>query len=118
MPLYRTPVVDGAQPLIFVPGVQGYSTLNAGCATPYFQRVLLKIARGADTGAAVGGGVTGWSEPSGAFGRGGIASFAPITISNPPTQAEVQAIQASHAAWSQHMAALISDLLVASILKP
>lgn len=52
MPLYRTPVASKDQPLIFLSG------MNAGCATPYFQQLLLNISGYADQGASVDPDVT------------------------------------------------------------
>lgn len=54
--------------------------------------------------------------PSGTLARTTFASFAGQTISNPPTQAEVQAIDDALVLVSQRLAALITDLM--ATLKP
>jgi hypothetical protein len=53
---------------------------------------------------------TGWADPAGTLDRSGFTAYNGQTISNPPTQAEVQAIDDAVVASSQHLAALITDL--------
>lgn len=54
---------------------------------------------------------TGWGTPSGTLARTTFASYAGQTVSNPPTQAEVQAIDDALVIVSRRLAALITDLL-------
>ena len=109
MPLYRTPIVDKYQPLIFAPGVTGYSPVTAGCATPYFQNVLLNVTRAADIGKAIGGGLGGWGTPTGGLARGSFVAFAGST--------SLSDVSDATATVSSHLAALITDLKTAGILK-
>jgi peptidoglycan hydrolase CwlO-like protein len=51
-----------------------------------------------------------WATPTGTFLRTTFASYAGQTISNPPTQAEVQTIDDAVKGLSERLAALISDL--------
>lgn len=53
---------------------------------------------------------TVWATPTGTFDRTTFVAYAGQTVSNPPTQAEVQAIDDHVKLISQHLAALISDL--------
>jgi hypothetical protein len=53
---------------------------------------------------------TGWGTPSSTLDRTTFATYAGQTISNPPTQAEVQAIDDALVIVSQHLGALITDL--------
>lgn len=53
---------------------------------------------------------TGWSTASGTASRATFATFAGQTITNPPTQAEVQAIDDHVKILSQRLKALIDDL--------
>ena len=53
---------------------------------------------------------TGWANPSGTAARANYAVFAGQTITNPPTQAEVQAIDDHVVILSQTLKALIIDL--------
>lgn len=53
---------------------------------------------------------TGWATPTGTLDRGAFAAYNGQTISNPPTQAEVQALDDAVVLASQHLAALITDL--------
>lgn len=51
-----------------------------------------------------------WATPTGTFARTTFAAYAGQTVSNPPTQAEMQALDDALKANSQRLAALISDL--------
>lgn len=53
----------------------------------------------------------GWGTPSGTLARTTFATYAGQTISNPPTQAEVQAIDDALVIVSRRFGALITDLL-------
>lgn len=53
---------------------------------------------------------TGWGTPSGPLSRLTFASYNGQVISNPPTQAEVQLLDAAVQEASQRLAALITDL--------
>jgi hypothetical protein len=52
---------------------------------------------------------TGWNAPTGTLARGTYAAYAGQTISNPPTQAEVQALDDVVKLLSQTVAAIITD---------
>lgn len=58
---------------------------------------------------------TGWGTPSGTLARSTFATYAGQTISNPPTQAEVQAIDDALVIASRRLAALITDLLAVKL---
>lgn len=51
-----------------------------------------------------------WTAASGTEARTALAAYAGQVISNPPTQAEVQALDDAVKANSQHLVALINDL--------
>lgn len=53
---------------------------------------------------------TGWGTPSGTLARTTFATYAGQTITNPPTQAEVQAIDDALVIVSRRLGALITDL--------
>jgi hypothetical protein len=50
-----------------------------------------------------------WAAATGTEARTALASYAGQTISNPPTQVEVQALDDAAKAISQHLVALIND---------
>lgn len=116
MPIYQTPLVSKDEALVDA----------HGRATPYFQKTLLSISRFADQGAASAPDVTtkvdkgtsaGWSAATGTASKAAFATYTAPTISNPPTQAEVQAIANAVQAISQHIKALIDALLTAQVIK-
>lgn len=51
-----------------------------------------------------------WTDATGTPARTALASYAGQTVSNPPTQAEVQALDNAAKAISQHVVAIINDL--------
>jgi len=51
-----------------------------------------------------------WATPTGTFARTTFVAYAGQTVSNPPTQAEMQALDDALKVNSQRLAALISDL--------
>jgi hypothetical protein len=53
---------------------------------------------------------TGWGTPTGILARTTFAGIAPLTFSNPPTQAECDAAGVQISILSQRLAALITDL--------
>lgn len=53
---------------------------------------------------------TAWVDATGTLSRATFAAYAGQTVSNPPTQAEVQAIDDHVKVLSQRLAALINDL--------
>lgn len=59
-----------------------------------------------------------WAAPSGTLSRASLASYTAATISNPPTQAQVQAVANALQAVSQAMVALITDLRATGAIKP
>lgn len=58
----------------------------------------------------VGARKTGWTLPTGTVDRSTFATYTAPTISNPPTQAEVQAIANHVQVLSRHLMALLTDL--------
>jgi hypothetical protein len=64
----------------------------------------------------VGNRSTGWTAPSGTATRTTFATFAGQTISNPPTQAQVQAIDNHVKILSERVKALIDDLTTHGLL--
>jgi hypothetical protein len=59
-----------------------------------------------------------WAPPTGTLSRATLASYTAATISNPPTQAEVQAVADAVQAMSRALAAVITDLRATEALKP
>ena len=53
---------------------------------------------------------SGWVSPTGTAERSTFATYTAPTISNPPTQAEVQAVANAVQVMSRHLKALIDDL--------
>lgn len=53
---------------------------------------------------------TGWGSPSGTLSRAAYAAYAGQTVSNPPTQAQVQALDDAVKLLSQTVAALLTDM--------
>jgi hypothetical protein len=51
-----------------------------------------------------------WVDPTGTLARTTFAAVSSFTVSNPPTQAEVQAIADHVVILSQRLAALVTDL--------
>jgi hypothetical protein len=58
---------------------------------------------------------SGWGTPSGTLARTTFAAYAGQTVSNPPTQAEVQAIDDALVIVSRRLAALITDILAVNL---
>jgi hypothetical protein len=61
---------------------------------------------------------TGWGAASGTLSRAAYAAYAGQTVSNPPTQVEVQAIDDALKLLSETVAALITDLTAQKLLNP
>ncbi|QPQ55597.1 hypothetical protein IC614_03065 [Allosphingosinicella flava] len=59
-----------------------------------------------------------WAAPSGASARTSVTAYTAPAISNPPTQAEVQALANALQEHSQAMVALITDLRANETLTP
>ena len=57
-----------------------------------------------------------WATPTGILSRTTFTAYAGQTVSNPPTQAQVQALDDALKAHSQHLAALITDLRTVGVL--
>jgi len=74
----------------------------------------LTIANAAATYALRG--VNAWDAATGADDRTTFATYAGQTVSNPPTQAEVQAIDDHVKVISEHLKALIDDLKASGAL--
>lgn len=58
---------------------------------------------------------TGWGTPSGTLARTTFASYTGQTVSNPPTQAEMQALDDAVVIVSRRLAALVTDLLAVNL---
>lgn len=54
--------------------------------------------------------ITGWEAPTGTAERDTFSTFTAATISNPPTQSQVQTIANHVQLLSRHVAALIADM--------
>lgn len=61
---------------------------------------------------------TGWGAASGTLSRAAYAAYAGQTVSNPPTQVEVQAIDDALKLLSRTVAALITDLTTQKLINP
>lgn len=61
---------------------------------------------------------TGWGAASGTLSRAAYTSYAGQTVSNPPTQAEVQQVDDALKLLSQTVAALITDLTTQKLINP
>jgi len=61
-------------------------------------------------------GASGWTAATGTADRSTFATYTAPTISNPPTQAEVQAVANAVQILSRHMKALIDDLKAAGAI--
>lgn len=98
--------------------------LADGRPSPYFQRfwqnITIKVTVGEQAGVDISGKVdkntsTGWAGASGTTSKGTFAVYAAPAISNPPTQAEVQALANHVQVLSQHLAAVVGGLMSASV---
>jgi hypothetical protein len=123
--VYRLPALDKAAPIV----------QPDGRITPYFQRFWQNLTFTAVDGAnqnaditalqssitTINGQITGltsskapklttFTAATGTADRTTFATYAAPTISNPPTQAEVQAIADHLQVLSRHMKAMIDDL--------
>lgn len=115
MTLYRLPTLDWAAPIVD----------GNGRVTPYFQRFWQNVSLQADEGASVAPDVSnkvdkgtsgGWAAATGTSSKTTFATYAAPTISNPPTQAEVQAIADHLQVLSRHTKALIDAGLSSGLL--
>lgn len=119
MSLFRTPVIDWHQPIVFLSG------RDAGCATPYYQRTLLSVSQSADSGAEASPDVstkvdkntsTGWTACTGTALKGGFATYTAPTISAGYVQAEVQALANGLQSVSRAVKALIDAGLTSELI--
>jgi hypothetical protein len=60
---------------------------------------------------------TGWNNPTGTLSRGTYAAYAGQTVSNPPTQAEMQTLDDAVKLMSQTFAAILTDAFTQKIIK-
>lgn len=116
MTTFRPPGLDKAAPIVDV---------KTGRITPYFQRFWQNLSFTAAEGAAVApdvtnkvdkGTSTGWSSPTGTASKSAFATYNAPAISNPPTQAEVQAIANAVQAISRATKALVDAGLTSGLL--
>ncbi len=91
----------------FIPN--GGNNFNIGDATNTVSKIyLVDLYSGANK--VLGARITGWGAVSGAISRAAYPTYAAATISNPPTQAEVQAIADALQALSRDHGALRTDI--------
>jgi anti-sigma factor RsiW len=106
MPISRQPALSADVPIVD----------RSGAPTPEFQRAWQGLAGEAATGGAAPntyvrkGLMSGWASATGTADRTAFTTYSAPTISNPPTQAEVQAIANHVQVLSRHMKAMIDDL--------
>lgn len=87
-----------------------------GRPTPEFQRAFLSLSRIAAGTAPEpdtyirSGLMTGWASATGTASRAAFATYTAPTISNPPTQAQVQAMATHIQVLSRTLKAIIDDL--------
>lgn len=88
----------------------GGNTFDIGDSTNTVR--ALYVADGVYNGAnkIIGARKTGWGVPTGTLDRTALATYAGQTISNPPTQAEVQAIDEHLKKVSRVIGAMINDV--------
>ena len=86
-----------------------------GTPTRWFQLLWQTLAEKVD-GAVQKDSTPAWVDPTGTLARTTFATYAAPTISNPPTQAEVQALANHVQVLSQRMAALVKDLRDSDVL--
>jgi hypothetical protein len=104
MPTSRQPTLSTGVPIVDA----------KGAPTPEFQRAWqglgFTVANVAPDTYVRRGLMSGWANATGTAARTAFATYTAPTISNPPTQAEVQAIANHVQILSQHMKAVIDDL--------
>ena len=84
-----------------------------GVLTAYGRNLLVQLLKSSFIAPAA----TGWATPIGTGSRAAINGSFTTAVSNPPTQAQVQAIETQVEALSQGLAQLITDLeMVGAIL--
>jgi hypothetical protein len=121
MASFRPPVLDKAAPIV---------DPATGRITPYFQRFWQNLTFTAADGGSSSGSIAAlqsqvaslevekvskgtfqaWGTATGVADRSAFATYSAPTISNPPTQAEVQAIANHLQILSRHLKALMDDL--------
>jgi len=84
-----------------------------GRATEQFRAFLQQLASGVLKAVQ-----TGWAAPVGSGSRASINANYSTAIGNPPTQAQVQAMEAQLEALSKAVAQLIKDLESAGAISP
>jgi hypothetical protein len=92
-------VAEGVTNLFFT-NARARSALSAGAGVSYVAATGIISVQSAGA----------YASPTGTASRATFATYSAPTISNPPTQAEVQAIAAALQVASQHLKALIDDL--------
>lgn len=114
--VFKPPALDKAAPIV---------DPVTGRITPYFQRFWQNLSFTAATGANSSVDVTnkvdkrtsvGWGAATGTTLKTTFATYVSPVISNPPTQAQVQAIADHVQLLSQHMKALIDAGLGSGLL--
>lgn len=115
MTVFRAPALDKAAPI--VNPIDGRPSVafqrfwqNLSFTAEASSSVLPDVANKVDKNTS-----TGWHAATGTGSLATFATYAAPTISNPPTQAEVQAIANHVQILSQHMKAVIDGLLTAEV---
>lgn len=96
---------------------------RTGIPTPYFQKfwqlmsVNVQIGDVDISGKVDKGQSSGWTSPTGTGSKSGYTVYVSPTISNPPTQAQVQAISDHLQIISQHVKALVDAGLASGLLE-
>ena len=110
----RLPALDWKAPIV----------TPDGRPSPYFQRfwqtMTVKVVVGEAAGSDVTDKVdknlsTGWSAATGTSSKATFATYTAPAISNPPTQAEVQALANHVQVLSQRLKAVTDGLLTSSV---
>lgn len=110
----RLPALDWKSPIV----------MADGRPSPYFQRfwqtMTVKVTVGEGASVDLSGKVdknhsTGWAAASGTSSKATYATYTAPAISNPPTQAEVQALANHVQVLSQHLKAVVDGLMTASV---
>lgn len=95
---------------------------RTGIPSPYFQRfwqlmsVTVQIGGVDVTGKVDAGLSTGWTSPTGTGSEAGFTVWTSPAISNPPTQAQVQALSDHVQVLSQHLKSLVDAGLASGLL--
>lgn len=85
--------------------------VEGGAWSDKFTTITLTTALKIGSNQVVNARKTGWGSPSGTLSRAAYAAYAGQTVSNPPTQAEMQTLDDAVKLLSQTFAAWLTDAL-------